>query len=124
IETIGDSLIVASNLFSPTYNGDFIKLLMSKYNPNTGDETITGTFIISNDGSIKDIEMTSNQKHVKAGIEKITKIIQSTTGSWIIPPTPKPYQFQMNFLFYTKIDSEIHSTSYGFTFHPLAAKKK
>jgi len=94
---LGDSMVVANNLFSPTYNGDLWKLFLDKISPLVNRD-LPCNFTISKDGNICEIQISSNKKFTNKEIKKISEIISSTQGSWVIPPTPKKFSYRMNFV--------------------------
>jgi hypothetical protein len=120
--TIGDSLILAGNLLSPTHYGDITKLFLSEFASLTTDKTFTGSFIISKDGNIMDIQIPLSEKVLKKDAEKISTVIMSTKGSWIFPPTSKPFNYKINFsVKITRIEPLI---AVSFTFHPKNKERR
>jgi hypothetical protein len=129
IEIVGDSLIICNSMFSPTYSGDLSELFRYKYTPDLGKETITGVFTISKEGNMTDIEITSDIKHTKRGIENIAKIFKSTEGNWIMPPAPSAFKYKLSFslfvLYERTMSGGIPGTiwAFNFVFNQQAQKK-
>jgi hypothetical protein len=98
LSIVNDSMIIASNLFSPAYRGKIDSLFFRVFSDIYTDISFTGTFAISKDGNITDVEIPINKKGVKGDVKKISDILKSTKGFWIIPPTPKPYYYKIDFL--------------------------
>lgn len=89
---IGDSVILANELFCPVYNGE-INTIFSQRGPFSYS-TYKGSFTISKDGNIRDIQI---MKGTKDDIVRISNTLISTKGYWVIPPTPKPFDCKMDF---------------------------
>ena len=94
---INDSVIVATNLLSPACGGNIDSLLSSGLSDIKIDIAFDGTFTISKDGDIVDVQIPPNKKVREKDIEKVIAILKSTKGNWIIPPTPKPVYYRINF---------------------------
>jgi hypothetical protein len=113
---INDSLILDNNFLSPSYKGEIADLFFSEFIPAMEKDNFTGFFTILKDGNITDIQIPSDKKSLQKAIEIIIRILKSTKGSWIIPPTPKPYDFKVSFtLRFSHPDPLL---SVGFTLHP------
>ena len=100
VTIISDSLIIANELFCPVYNGEIFQVFSQHGSFDHG--TYTGSFTISKDGNIRDIQVLKGRKD---DIIRISNMLISTKGNWIIPPTPKPYD--------CKIDFELEITGVG-----------
>ena len=97
LNIIGDTLIQCDNQFSPTYvKGDIGKLFLGQFQPTT-NRVLTGYFIISDNGNIKSVKIDPKNNFSKKEIEKFIRILNSTSGSWILPATTKPLQFKIDF---------------------------
>ena len=97
LNIIGDSLIMASNLFSPAYKGIIDSLFILKYSGKQVDAVFKGYFTVTHDGRIKDIGFVPGKRYKKWDMDTISDVFMATQGSWIIPPTPKPYDFKLSF---------------------------
>lgn len=93
----GDSLIDFNMQFAPTYYGNIDKLFTQEFIGQKDNKEILGAFVINPKGKIENIQLDNEKNFSKSDIEKIIKIISSTSGSWIIPVTPKPFYFRINF---------------------------
>ena len=89
---IEDSVILANELFCPVYNGE-INTLFSQMG-SFAHGAYKGYFTISKDGNIRDIQIL---KGTKDDIVRISNMLISTKGYWIIPPTPKPFNCKIDF---------------------------
>ncbi|MEO6253846.1 MAG: hypothetical protein ABIO79_11095 [Ferruginibacter sp.] len=96
LTVINDSLIVANAFFCPLYNGDINTLFLDQLG-SFSNSTFTGSFTISKDGNIRDIQIALSKKGTKQDIVRITNIIISTKGNWITPPTSKPFDCKIDF---------------------------
>lgn len=109
---INDSVILANELFCPVYNGD-ISMIFSQRGAFSYS-VYKGSFTISKDGNIRDIQIL---KGTKDDIVRISNTLISTKGHWIIPPTPKPYDCKIDFqLSITEVGDFFGANIY---FHPL-----
>jgi hypothetical protein len=76
-----------------------------------------------------DIEITSDIKHTKRGIENIAKIFKSTEGNWIMPPAPSAFKYKLSFslfvLYERTMSGGIPGTiwAFNFVFNQQAQKK-
>lgn len=89
---IGDSVILANELFCPVYNGDINNIFSER--GAFAYSAYKGSFTISRDGYIRDIQIL---KGTKDDIIRISNKLISTKGNWIIPPTPKPFDYKIDF---------------------------
>jgi len=97
LHIIGDSLIECDKLFSPVYKEDIANIFKSQLGYTKMNEQVSGYFIMTADGNIKNVQIETTNKLPKTEIEKTTNAIYSTSGSWILPPTPKPFLFKIDF---------------------------
>ena len=110
--------IVQSNqYFTPTYDGDFQKMFISKFDLRETEKTILCGFLILPDESISNIKVTSDKPLSQEVIDKIKGIVVGTKGSWILPPAPDSLQYQMNLQI--NISSFFGRQGYSFDFHPI-----
>jgi hypothetical protein len=94
---VGDSLIQCNYQFSPTYKGDIDRLFLSQFSSVTENKAITGYLVISASGNIKKVHLDTSAKFSKEEITRVLSTIYSTRYSWVLPPTPAPYQFEIDF---------------------------
>jgi hypothetical protein len=117
LPVVNDSVIVANNLLSPAYEGNIDSLFSSGLSDIKSDIIFNGTFTISKDGGIVDVQIPINKKASKKDAEKIAAILKSSGGNWIIPPTPKTFYYRINF----SLSISHHDPLVGVNiiFHPL-----
>jgi hypothetical protein len=93
LTVFSDSVIMATELFCPVYNGDLNNIFSDQVD-ELAYKSYRGSFTIAKNGSVKDIQI---EKGKKDDIIKISNRLLYTTGFWTIPPTPKPYDFKIDF---------------------------
>lgn len=113
LNIIGDSLIEFNNQLFPTYYGDIDKLFTTELKSQTDNKTLSGSLTINPGGNIKNIQLEPTNKFSKKEIDKILQIINSTSGKWMMPSTPHPFQYKshfvLEFLFYNPLSSSSFS---------------
>jgi tetratricopeptide (TPR) repeat protein len=124
LKFINDSTILANNYLSPIYNGDFDKFFLSKFKLNVNNEILNSAFIISSNGNIKDVQVSSDKLNDEKKIENAKEIIKSTKGLWIIPPVPDSIQIKINFLMKFSTDGSGNYTSSFTDFHQTSDLSK
>ncbi|HSQ44036.1 MAG TPA: tetratricopeptide repeat protein, partial [Ginsengibacter sp.] len=72
---------------------------VSKFDYPLENKSLTGTLIISGNGLIKNISIKPVKNFSDKQITEVRAILSSTSGSWIMPPSPKLFQFKLNFSF-------------------------
>ena len=97
LEIIGDSLIEYNIHLFPTCKRNITQLFMTELGSNTENKILRGSFIINSTGDIKNIRLDSTDRFSRNQIKEILKVLNSTSGEWIMPPTPKAYQYKTNF---------------------------
>lgn len=121
LHVTSDSIIQADNFISPTFDGDFDKFFMSKFDFNVQKEELFCRFVVLHDGSISNIQVSSEQKFSGKDLDRIKNIIASTKDYWIIPPVPNGYRFNLNFAANisrsVNISGSYMGSEYNFTFH-------
>lgn len=116
LSIINDSTIIASNLFAPAYEGNIDSVFYREFVDKRSDISLAGSFIISKEGNIIDVQIPNTKKVVKPDIEKLIMLLKGTKGYWIIPPTPIPFNYKINFAFTISHFDPLVSTTV--TFHP------
>ncbi len=116
-----DSILQTDSYISPTFDGDFTKFFMSRFDFNVQNEELFCSFIILSDGGISDIQIKSNQKSAAKELNRIKDIISFTKDHWIMPPVPNGYRFNLNFAANisksVNISGSYKGSEYNFTFH-------
>lgn len=97
LDIVGDSLIEYNIHFSPTYYGNLTDVINSAISPPKEDKTLLGSFVIDTEGKIKQIQFEPNKKFSSKQLEKFETAIESTSGHWALPLTPKPYSYRIYF---------------------------
>lgn len=97
LKIIGDSLIEFNNQLFPTYPSVIDTLFQEGFKSQTDQKILYGSFIINSSGSIKNIQLESPDKFSKKQIEKVIEVLNFTSGKWMMPSTPKPFQYKGNF---------------------------
>jgi tetratricopeptide (TPR) repeat protein len=92
----GDSLVICDNRFSPTYLGNFTDLLAKEFQ-TVVVKSVEGSFTILPDGSIRLVNIESNKNFTVKEINKLKTIFCSSSGSWVLPPSPNSLSFKMTF---------------------------
>ena len=91
------SQIDCDNHICPTFTGNFFDLFKEKFKLVNEIKFLRGYFIINSAGWISNMHVDSSKNFSHGEIESINKIISATSNSWILPPTPGPFQFKISF---------------------------
>ena len=97
VDISADSVVVCDDYLCPTFLGDLALFIYQKFSYSFNNKSLKGSFLISSDGNITDVSIDSTNKITKKQTRLLAKTIYSTQGHWVIPPTPIPLKFKINF---------------------------
>ncbi|MGZ3879949.1 MAG: tetratricopeptide repeat protein [Flavisolibacter sp.] len=100
---VNDSQVECNDHMCPTFTGSMFDLFSSeKFRPVDKNRFVYGYFIVDPIGHVTKCVVDSSKNFSQNEIKKISELVSSTSGSWIVPPAPIPVQFKIKFAF--KID--------------------
>ena len=94
---IGDSLIQCNKQFSPVFKGNLESWFVPQFKNATGKRSLEGSFVLSREGNVQRVQIKPSSAFSEEEIEKIRTVIDSTSGSWRMPATFRPFQFKIDF---------------------------
>jgi tetratricopeptide (TPR) repeat protein len=119
-----DSMIEYNDYFFPAYEGQLNALFVNKFDYPQEDKSLKGSLIISGNGMVRTVSITSVKNFSDKQIKEVANILNSSSGSWIMPPSPKLFQFRLNFFLMITRTFNGNLTSFSFSTKDTVPKLK
>jgi len=119
-----DSVIEYNDYFFPAYERTLNALFLTKFDYPQEDKSLKGSLIISGNGVVRTVSITSLKNFSDKQIKEVANILNSTSGLWIMPPSTKPFQFRLNFFLEVTHFGNVEGTRFSFATKDTLSKLK
>jgi tetratricopeptide (TPR) repeat protein len=112
---LNDSVLLSNNYVWPHFQGNIDIYFMDKMGNEFSRSYIIGSFIITPNGLLVDLNFNENKGLSKGATKKFIDILKNTSGYWDLPKLSKPFYYKINFT--TRFINNGYKRSIGFRFN-------